>query len=193
MSWIRRAWRGSWLEADCLCHSRVAVEYTVLVIPTPLEIALHAAILKSKIAKDITNGFGGQQQLSLLTLLRKLCNSPGLIWKAHKDRKQLDILTDKVMSLFPEGRDPNEFALSGKMMMLGALLRRLYSGGQRKGKRVGGKGKRAEEEDDDEEDEEEEGPRGREKIVVVSNFTSTLDVVEAHCSKSGYTFCRLDG
>ncbi|KAM0750014.1 hypothetical protein T439DRAFT_44310 [Meredithblackwellia eburnea MCA 4105] len=34
---------------------------------------------------------------------------------------------------------------------------------------------------------------GEEKIVLVSNFTTTLDIFEAHCRKNSYPFCRLDG
>ena len=33
----------------------------------------------------------------------------------------------------------------------------------------------------------------QEKVVVVSNFTSTLDIIEAHCASLRYNFCRLDG
>ncbi|PLW41264.1 hypothetical protein PCANC_06822 [Puccinia coronata f. sp. avenae] len=32
-----------------------------------------------------------------------------------------------------------------------------------------------------------------EKIIVVSNFTKTLDIIESHCKESNYSFCRLDG
>ena len=32
-----------------------------------------------------------------------------------------------------------------------------------------------------------------EKIVLVSNFTSTLDMLEAHCTKLRYNSLRLDG
>lgn len=34
---------------------------------------------------------------------------------------------------------------------------------------------------------------GEEKIVVVSNFTSTLDIIHAHCTSKKYPICRLDG
>lgn len=28
---------------------------------------------------------------------------------------------------------------------------------------------------------------------AVSNFTSTLDIIEAHCKEEKYSWCRLDG
>lgn len=35
--------------------------------------------------------------------------------------------------------------------------------------------------------------KSEEKIIVVSNFTQTLDIIESHCKASNYPFCRLDG
>lgn len=34
---------------------------------------------------------------------------------------------------------------------------------------------------------------GEEKIVVVSNFTTTLDLIETHCKRHKYPYQRLDG
>ncbi|POY76237.1 DNA repair and recombination protein RAD54 [Rhodotorula taiwanensis] len=34
---------------------------------------------------------------------------------------------------------------------------------------------------------------GEEKIIVVSNFTTTLDLIEKHCKRHKYPYCRLDG
>ncbi|WAR60820.1 hypothetical protein PtB15_13B66 [Puccinia triticina] len=35
--------------------------------------------------------------------------------------------------------------------------------------------------------------KNEEKIILVSNFTKTLDIVESLCKASHYSFCRLDG
>lgn len=32
-----------------------------------------------------------------------------------------------------------------------------------------------------------------EKIVLVSNFTTTLDLIEGHCKRNRFPYCRLDG
>ena len=34
---------------------------------------------------------------------------------------------------------------------------------------------------------------GKDKIVIVSNYTSTLDLIGKMCNESGWGFCRLDG
>jgi len=35
--------------------------------------------------------------------------------------------------------------------------------------------------------------RSEEKIVIVSNYTTTLDLIETHCKRKKYPYCRLDG
>jgi DNA repair and recombination protein RAD54B len=32
-----------------------------------------------------------------------------------------------------------------------------------------------------------------EKCVIVSHYTSTLNILEAYCKKQGYSYYRLDG
>ncbi|KAI5475533.1 DNA repair and recombination protein RAD54B [Pseudohyphozyma bogoriensis] len=103
------------------------------------------------------------QQLSLLMVLRKLSTSPGLLMKQASEGVGSDILTAEVKSLFPEGVKHTSFSLSGKLMALGSLLKTLHE------------------------------QSTSEKIVVVSNFTSTLNLVEAHCNANKYPCRRLDG
>ncbi|CEQ42321.1 SPOSA6832_04115 [Sporobolomyces salmonicolor] len=55
------------------------VEYTVFIVPTKLEIDLYAEVLSGSAVHSLLNGIGGKDQLSLLMLLRKCSNSPGLL------------------------------------------------------------------------------------------------------------------
>lgn len=160
----------------------ITVEYTVICIPTPLEIKLHHAILTSSSGREVQSGGNSALQLSMMTLLRKLCNSPGLLLRSHKEGKSQEVLSDKILASFTPGQDPNSFTMSGKLRVLGALLERLHSGkSQTQARGDSGDGDDADE------------PQKREKIVVVSNFTSTLDIIEVYCRKKSFVYCRLDG
>lgn len=59
-------------------------EYVVFVAPTPLQAAIYTAVCGSKEAKNAYEGVqkafgGGVTGLQLITLLRKVANSPGLL------------------------------------------------------------------------------------------------------------------
>ncbi|ORY77597.1 SNF2 family N-terminal domain-domain-containing protein [Leucosporidium creatinivorum] len=141
------------------------LEYTVFIMPTQIQLAIYAKIIEGNAVRDVLNGAGGgnAQQLSVLNVLKKLCNTPGLLMQQLKEGKGLDILRGSVVKLLEEaGSDPFDLALSGKMLALGSLLQELRKAND-------------------------------EKIVVVSNFTSTLDIIEKHCKSNKYPFCRLDG
>ncbi|GAA5956650.1 hypothetical protein JCM21900_002326 [Sporobolomyces salmonicolor] len=147
-------------------HLPKKLEYTVFIVPTKLEIDLYAKVLSGSAVHSLLNGIGGKDQLSLLMLLRKCSNSPGLLMeqaeREEKEGKDDGILSENVKELFPSGIRPHDFALSGKLSVLGALLAELRENSE-------------------------------EKIVIVSNFTQTLDIIEKHCKKLKYPWCRLDG
>lgn len=111
--------------------------------------------------KDILQGarldFGQltfSSSLGLITLLKKVCNSPGLVgsdpyYKSHiKDTQSQDSYSRSLNS--------------GKLRVLMTLLE-----GIRKGT--------------------------KEKVVVVSNYTQTLDIIENLMNMAGMSHCRLDG
>ncbi|KAK4699950.1 hypothetical protein P7C70_g6303, partial [Phenoliferia sp. Uapishka_3] len=150
------------------------LEYTVFIIPTELELKLYAAILQGSAVKDLLSG-SGSQQLSLLMTLRQLSNTPGLIMQGAKAGKSPEVLTEAIVSLFPKGADPYDFNLSG-MRFSGiheCAIDKLF--------RFAGKllavGSLL----------EKLHANGEEKIVVVSNFTSTLDIIERHCQRMSKT------
>ncbi|GAA5887053.1 hypothetical protein JCM5296_001580 [Sporobolomyces johnsonii] len=147
-------------------HLPKKLEYTVFIVPTKLEIALYAEVLSGSAVHSLLNGTGGKDQLSLLMLLRKCSNSPGLLMeqaeREEQEGKNDGILSENVKGLFPSDIYPHDFSLSGKLSVLGALLAELRENSD-------------------------------EKIVIVSNFTQTLEIIEKHCKKLRYPYCRLDG
>lgn len=60
-----------------------SAEYVVFVIPTKLQIEIYEEILRGHAVSDVLNGQGGGQ-LVLMSVLQKLCNSPGLLAKSAK-------------------------------------------------------------------------------------------------------------
>ncbi|GAA6059706.1 hypothetical protein JCM10212_000234 [Sporobolomyces blumeae] len=142
------------------------LEYTVFLIPNEHETKIYREVLSSSAVRSLLGGTGGKDQLSLLTLLRKCSNTPGLLMQQAEEeaeqRKADSIFTDNLVKFFADDTSPYSFELSAKLNALGTLLAHLRHGGD-------------------------------EKIVVVSNFTATLDIVERHCKSSKYPYCRLDG
>ncbi|CAI4055412.1 DNA-dependent ATPase RDH54 SKDI_02G1790 [Saccharomyces kudriavzevii IFO 1802] len=92
--------------------------------------------------------------LGLITLLKKVCNSPGLI---GSDSYYNSLIKD-TQSQGSYSRSLN----SGKLKVLMTLLE-----GIRK--------------------------RTEEKVVIVSNYTQTLDIIENLMNMAGMSHCRLDG
>lgn len=132
-------------------------------------------------------------------ILRQLSNTPGLLMNSAKEvrwvplvrfahsrlvqfqGKSADVLTDNITALFPADIEPNDFNLSGSStilcrsesrLTLHSRAGKLLAVGTLLEKLFAG---------------------GNEKIVVVSNFTSTLDIIEKHCQRKKYPTCRLDG
>ncbi|KAG7190042.1 hypothetical protein KM043_006190 [Ampulex compressa] len=99
--------------------------------------------------------------LSAITLLKKLCNHPDLVYQ--KILEELDGF-ENTKHLLPLNYNTKEVLpeLSGKLMVLDCLLASIKS-------------------------------TTSDKIVLVSNYTQTLDLFEKLCHKRCYNYVRLDG
>lgn len=56
-------------------------------MPTQVQLAIYAKIIEGNAVRDVLNGAGGgnAQQLSVLNVLKKLCNTPGLLMQQLKE------------------------------------------------------------------------------------------------------------
>lgn len=133
-------------------------------LPPKTDIVLFCKPTQTQICafKDILQGndvniqsMNSNSSLALITLLKKVCNSPSLI---YNDAYSNAILKDTSLS------KRYETALSsGKLKVLMTILERI--------KNIT------------------EG----EKVVIVSNYTQTLDIIQNLMSSAGMRICRLDG
>ncbi|XP_076344572.1 DNA repair and recombination protein RAD54B-like [Tachypleus tridentatus] len=150
------------------------VEYVVFCRPTELQLALYQQILTSRVLQRCLSLRGGAEDpshLVCISALRKLCNHPHLLYKRAKEilsvrtvEGEEESLYQHVLSEFPSDFEQCTFEEnSGKLRVLSRLMFSLNSMGS------------------------------KEKIVLVSCFTKTLDVLQQMCVQYGYSFLRLDG
>lgn len=130
-------------------------DFVVFVPPTDLQISLFKLIMNSTSYSDIVSEGNVTDSLSLITVFRKLCNSPALLkqdrlFNTNCGGEQLKLdLGKRLMS-------------SGKIKFLLQLLAILSE-------------------------------KQQEKVVIISNFTQTLDIIQSVLGKLNFTFSRLDG
>ncbi|XP_076677473.1 DNA repair and recombination protein RAD54-like okr isoform X1 [Andrena cerasifolii] len=99
--------------------------------------------------------------LSAITLLKKLCNHPDLVYSKILEKSDG---FERAAKLMPANYSTKEVQpeLSGKLMVLDCLLASIKT-------------------------------TTNDKIVLVSNYTQTLDLFEKLCHKRCYNYVRLDG
>ncbi|GAA6021991.1 hypothetical protein JCM10207_002399 [Rhodosporidiobolus poonsookiae] len=145
-----------------LKHLPPKIEYSVFVVPTTLEVQLYRRVLGTSSVRSLLEGHGRSDQLSLLTMLRKLVNTPGLLMNQAQTEEGCEKLGEDIVELLPQDINPWDLSLSAKFTALRHLLEQLRE-------------------------------TTDEKVVIISNFTTTLDIIEKHCKKAKYPYCRLDG
>ncbi|QLQ80449.1 hypothetical protein HG537_0D04490 [Torulaspora globosa] len=121
--------------------------------PTEIQISAFRDILQGA-QLDLTN-LNFNSSLALITLLKKVCNSPTLI--------QNDSFYNSNLQETKLSNKYNHALNSGKLKVLMALVERIRNG------------------------------TDNEKVVIVSNYTQTLDIIENLMRSADMQICRLDG
>jgi DNA repair and recombination protein RAD54B len=136
-------------------------EYVLFCRPTTAQVNVYRAVLESPAFSNVLGST--EASLQLITLLKKVCNSPTLL----ASRKDGGESSNRSINTLISNIDPtiirsNPVASSGKMRVLDRMLRTLKE-------------------------------TTEEKIVLVSNYTSTLDILQNLLTARGLNFLRLDG
>jgi DNA repair and recombination protein RAD54B len=144
------------------------VESVVFCSLSPLQTSLYSHLAQAQLQRLRTGHSNDMSQhLVCIGALKKLCNSPSLLYtaaQANSDPSDENSVMYNVLPLFPPGFSPTGDMTqhSGKLRVLHDILRYLFNHTQ-------------------------------EKIAVVSNYTQTLDLLERLCGVCGYECTRLDG
>ncbi|XP_064910056.1 DNA repair and recombination protein RAD54B isoform X2 [Columba livia] len=142
--------------------------------PTALQLELYRKLLSSQVIRFCLQGrLENSPHLICIGALKKLCNHPCLLFKAIKE-KSCDPVSDEhdesslykgLIDVFPQDYTSDTFSEtdSGKLQVLVKLLAAIH----------------------------ELNPS--ERVVLVSNYTQTLNVLQETCKRFGYSYTRLDG
>ncbi|KAJ3384046.1 DNA-dependent ATPase protein rad54 [Lobulomyces angularis] len=157
----------------------VKYEHMVFCKLTPLQTQIYQNFTKSKEIRKLLNGDGKLQPLQAITNLKKLCNHPSLLIKdsgeitytssTRGSNKKLSKVTPQGdgfvdMSIFPEDFDFSGFQSHYSGKMM--LLESMLTKMRKESK---------------------------DKIVLISNYTQTLDLFQKMCRIRRWQCVRLDG
>ncbi|KAM3614108.1 uncharacterized protein V6R79_010340 [Siganus canaliculatus] len=146
------------------------LDWTLFCDPSLLQRELYQHLVCHRVFRACLQGsMQTHTHLACITALKKLCNHPGLLHSTVKEKansaSEETSLYDGLAELFPDSYSSGSFSTadSGKLLVLSDLLAAIRQ----------------------------LSPSDR--VVVVSNYTKTLDLLQDFCVHMGYTFCRLDG
>lgn len=135
-------------------------EYVLFCNPTRPQATVYQAVLASPIFQSAMGN--SESALQLITILKKLCNSPSLLSAKNNDNSPNETISALLSSIPQNLMRHLSPSASAKVRVLDQLL---------------------------------DGMRNKtdEKIVLVSNYTSTLNLLATLLSSLGLPFLRLDG
>ncbi|RXG54663.1 DNA repair and recombination protein RAD54B [Armadillidium vulgare] len=137
-------------------------EFVVFCQPSSSQIKLYSDIVGSRGLKKCLTNTEVGDHLSAICVLRKLCNHPALLHSSETKENQSEI-RNEIANLIPDEILPNNY-LEEDSGKLAVVSCLLWSLFETK----------------------------KERIVIVSNFTTTLDMLENLCKRYSYAFLRLD-
>ncbi|KAM3873330.1 DNA repair and recombination protein RAD54B [Diretmus argenteus] len=152
------------------CYLPPRLDWTLFCGPSPLQQELYKHLLSHRVFRACLQGsVQTHTHLACITALKKLCNHPGLLHSTVKEKTdsgtEENSLYEGLVDLFPESYSSGGYSTadSGKLLVLSDLLSAIRQ------------------------------LNSSDRVVVVSNYTQTLDLLQDLCVHLGYTFCRLDG
>jgi DNA repair and recombination protein RAD54B len=135
-------------------------EYVLFCNPTRAQANIYQAVLASPIFQTAMGN--AESALQLITILKKLCNSPSLLSAKNNDKKPSETITALLESLPPNLMRHFSPSASAKVRVMDQILDSMST-------------------------------KTKEKIVLVSNYTSTLNLLATLLTSLGLPFLRLDG
>ncbi|OJD26618.1 hypothetical protein ACJ73_02000 [Blastomyces percursus] len=135
-------------------------EYVLFCNPTSSQKNIYRHVLTSPVFQCALGN--SESALQLITILKKLCNSPSLLNPRNSDETPNSTLSALVSSLPPNVLRHLSPASSGKIRVLDQLLHNIRH-------------------------------TTSEKVVLISNYTSTLDLLATLLTSLSLPFLRLDG
>ncbi|KAG8728416.1 helicase, partial [Ceratobasidium sp. 423] len=141
-------------------------EYVLFVQPTALQLSVFQKILRPDHVQDLVHG-PTARSLALITTLTKICNSPIMLAKPDKAAGADDGKTTRTLVQEALGLLPPG-AAPDDITLSGKLIALAALLKQLR-------------------------QTTEEKCILVSHYTSTLNIVEAYCRSVHYTYSRLDG
>ena len=135
-------------------------EYVLFCKPTTIQAEIYQHVLNSPVFSKILGTM--ESSLQLITILKKICNSPTLLKKTGKTVTQNDNTTKLLASIPPLSLRATDLLASSKIRVLDGMLKHLSRD-------------------------------TKEKVVLVSNYTSTLDLLGQHLTSLSLPYLRLDG
>ncbi|KAI9932138.1 hypothetical protein ASPWEDRAFT_132651 [Aspergillus wentii DTO 134E9] len=135
-------------------------EYVLFCNPTPTQANIYRNVLASPMFQCAIGN--SENALQLITILKKLCNSPSLLSPKNTDQSPNETMSALISSLPPNLLRHFSPSSSGKIRVLDQFLHNLQASTS-------------------------------EKVVLVSNYTSTLNLLATLLSSLSLPFLRLDG